>query len=475
MRPPHARSGHPVPRSLSPRSPSLLLVLLAVGFPASAGADDLIVPPAELPSPGVGQYRGDPIPVPSDAPRLRATPNAPQFATQGRIFVNFEGATLNDGWDDSASNTTQISECAGNFAAYGEGAKRDAVMQAVRDDWAAYNVIIVDERPASGNYTMNMTGPSNPFGGGVLGIAPLDCDDSQTPNNITYAFHSIDDGFDASTTATTIGQEVAHSFGLEHVDEPGDIMNPYNSGGDPSFTDQCIGIVGGQVVCGSQHAAECGSQTQQNSNQELLTLFGPSTPDAASPTVSITAPSDGASFEVGATFDITVDASDDVGIDHVALFNNGEEIESDGSSPYGWTVQNAPAGSYEFYVEATDLSGNVSMSNTVTVSVGGVEPSDDSGDGGEAGSDGGDDGGSIEGGDGASADAGDSADGSADDGNDTAFADTGDGSLPPGFGLDRESQSCACTSDPSPRGTWWMLLALLGVRRRRGRAAAPAV
>jgi MYXO-CTERM domain-containing protein len=444
-----------------------LVASFVLALPLTSQAADSLRAPTwelsqqELVAAGLGQSRGDPVPVPDHAPK-ESIPGEPQFASQGRIFVNFDGAQLSSGWDDSHTDTTQIGECAGSFAAYGEGTKREAVMQAVRDDWAPYNVIITDTRPASGDYTMNMTGPSNPFGGGVLGIAPLDCDDSQTHNNITFAFHSVNDGFDASTTATTIGQEVAHSYGLEHVDEPGDIMNPYNAGGDPSFTDNCLNIVGGQVVCPSQHSAECGgSGVTQNSNQELLTLFGASAPDNSSPTVSITAPSDGSEYDVGATFEITVDAADDIGIEQVALFNNGEQIETDASSPYGWTVQNAPAGSYEFYVEATDPSGNVSMSNTVTVSVGGVQPSDDGGDGGATS---GGDGGSV--GDSGDASAGDA--GTGDGGNDSAaFDDGGDGSLPPGFGNDRAGAGCACSSDRAPASAWWMLLVVLPFARRR--------
>lgn len=467
MRPPHARSGHPIPRTPIVWAALTVLVLPSTGSAAerlAARSPTWDLSREELEAVGLGQSRGDPVVVPDDAPRV-TFPGEPKAASQGRIFVNFDGAQLSSGWDDSHTDTTQIGECAGSFAAYGEGTKRDAVMQAVRDDWAPYNVIITDSRPASGDYTMNMTGPSNPFGGGVLGIAPLDCDDSQTHNNITFAFHSVNDQFDASTTATTIGQEVAHSYGLEHVDEPGDIMNPYNAGGDPSFTDNCLTVVGGSQ-CGSQHAAECGSGGSQNSHQELMTLFGASAPDNASPTVSITAPADGSEYEVGATFEITVDAADDIGIESVALFNNGEQIETDGSSPYGWTVQNAPAGSYEFYVEATDPSGNVAMSNTVTVSVGGVQPSDDSGDGGEAGSDGSADGGGDSGdgtGDGGSADDAGTADGG------SAFDEGGDGGLPPGFGNDRGAEGCACTSDRTSPHAWWMLLVLVPIARKRRR------
>ncbi len=445
--PPPARHG----LSAHPSRAGLLLAGAVALAPVGASADD--GPPA------LGQSRGVPIPVPAGAPHLRA-PNEPQAASQGRIFVNFDGEQLSDGWDDSVTNTTQIGQLAGSFAAYGDGSKRDATMQAVREDWEPYNVIITDSRPGSGNYTMCMTGPTNPFGGGVLGIAPLDCDDSQTPNNIVYAFHSANDQFDASTQATTIGQEVAHSYGLEHVDEPGDVMNPYNAGGDPSFTDQCIGVVGG-VVCGGQHAAECGSQGQQNSHRELLTLFGASTPDTMSPTVAITAPEDGASFDEGASFDIVVEASDDVDIDQVVLYNNDEEIETDASSPYGWAVNNVPTGTYVFYVEAYDAAGNVSMSDTVTVNVGDVA-ADDGGDSGDGGA-------SADGGDAGTGDAGD---GGSDDGDGGSADGSGvddDGALPPDFGLDgQNSEGCVCSSAPTPVGSAaWSLLVLLGLARRR--------
>jgi hypothetical protein len=321
---------------------------------------------------GAGQYRGDPVPVPDDAPREHA-PGEPKAAKQGTIFVNFDGENLTSGYDDSHTNTTQLGNLAGPFAAYGEGSKRDAVMEAVRADWAAYNVIITSTRPQSGDYTMNMTGPTNPFGGGVLGIAPVDCSDAQTHNNITFAFHSVDDQFSAATTATTIGQEVAHSYGLEHVNEPGDIMNPYNSQGDPSFIDRCIDIVD-SIYCPDQHEASCGTAYQQNAHQELLDLFGSSVPDTAAPVVAITYPADGAVFEPGSDFVITVDAGDDVAVASVQLYNNGAPLESDSSAPYGWPVSMIPEGTYELHVIARDTAENETMSNIVTITVGDAPP-----------------------------------------------------------------------------------------------------
>jgi hypothetical protein len=442
----------------------------------------------ELQAIGLGQFRGDPVPVPAGAPHdlpPEGTPIEPQAGgAAGVIFVNFDGAQLSSGFDSSHDNVTQIGQLAGSFAAYGEGAKREAVLQAVIEDWSPFNVVITDSRPANGDYTMNMTGPTNPFGGGVLGIAPLDCNDQQTHNNITFAFHSVNDSFSAAVTATTIGQEVAHSYGLEHVDEPGDIMNPFNAGGDASFRDECIPIVQ-SVSCGAQHQAVCGQSNIQNSYQELMNLFGPGVPDAAAPAVAIVSPQDGDAFEAGASFTISVDASDDIGVQELRLYNNGEHIQTDSSEPWGWDVANAPEGTYELYAEASDQAGNVSMSNVVTVTVGAVPPAggDDGGadDGGAA-----DDGGVADDGDagGGSADGGSGDDGSADAGDDAAFGGEDD-ALPGGFGQEGGADGCACTiarnevggmhvgvGSGGSKSGWAILLLLLAPaasRRRRPR------
>ncbi len=421
------------------------------GEPAVQDSVDTLYPQtAEL-----GQSRGDPVPVPDELPRQRPSDMPVLFAQQGVIFVNFDGAQLSGGADNAADNVTQIGPLAGSFAPYGnDEGKKGAVMQAVRDDWADFNVLITDTRPQAGAYTMNMTGPTNPYGAGVLGIAPLDCNDSQTHSNITYAFHSANDGHSASTTATTIGQEVAHSYGLEHVNETTDIMNPFNAGGDPFFHDNCLPIDGGGngILCTQQHSAQCGSGSQQNSYQELMALFGPSMPDLASPVASIVYPVDGETFAVGESFQIDVEANDDSGVQEVTLFHNGAEQGVDGSTPYGWSVDNIGEGTYELYVEAVDLAGNVSQSNVVTIYVGVDGPAP----GGDDGASDGDDG---------SAGDDDDDDGGIDD-------PDGPGALPwdYGFGEDADAAGCACTSGgPSPAGLSWVLPLLLvgaAVRRR---------
>ncbi len=431
------------------------VALVPAAVLAQPDVDPWTLSQSELEAIGLGQSRGEPVPVPAGTPRLRAPTEPRAHATPGVVFVNFDGAQLSPGADDAINNVTQLTQLAGAFAAYGEGTKRQAALQAVQVDWSAYDVFITDERPASGPYTMNMTGPTNPFGNGILGVAPLDCNDSQTNSNITYAFHSANDPFSAATQATTISQEVAHSYGLEHVNQPGDIMNPSNAGGDPSFLDECISIVPGQngILCGAQHAVHCpqGGGAAQNAHLELLDMFGASVPDAAAPTVTITAPVDGDVFEVGASFDIEVSAADDTGIESVQLFNNGSALQSDGTEPYGWTVDNIPEGEYALFVVATDVAGNETTSATVTVFVGASPPagSDETGGDSDEGS-GGDD----------------------DDDDD----DSGTGEFPAGLGDDDASTGCGCGAGASSgpfRSAPLALLGLLGlgvVRRRRDAA-----
>jgi hypothetical protein len=346
----------------------------------------------ELRAVGLGQSRGNPIPVPAPAD-VQAEPS-PKAAKHGVIFVNFDAIELQQGFDDSHADVSAI--FGGAFAAFGgDDSARVAVMDAVRTDWAQYDVTVVDSRPASGDYTMNVTSPTNPIGGGVLGIAPLDCDDAQTHNNITFAFHGAGDGFGPSVVATTIGQEVAHSYGLEHVDDPSDILNPFNAGGDPSFRDVCLPIVQGGM-CAAQHERHCGSAVSQNSHLELLELFGSSIPDEMAPVAAITFPANGAELEVGADFTITAEVTDDNTVASVQLFDGDTALPADATAPYTWEVVDIPEGVYEFTVVATDQAANEATSELVTVYVGVEAPAEDDGEGdGTAGDGTGTDGGAA--------------------------------------------------------------------------------
>jgi hypothetical protein len=448
-----------------------LLATGAIGFtaaPAHAGE------PARSAVPfGV---RATPRPVPKAMLTSELPP--PQYlgpAKSNVFFLNYDGVTIKytGAFDDSSQNISMFQDFAMTYSPYGEGAKRAASLQAVKTDWAKYNVVITDTRPGGGNYTMGVYSPTNPFGGGVLGIAPLDCND-ELARNIVFAYHSVNDQFSASTQATTMSQEIAHSYGLEHVSEPSDVMNPYNAGGDPSFLNKCLTLDGGgnPIQCGQQHSEFCGG-SGQNSDAELTALFGQSAPDVTPPTVTITSPANGQMFAAGSDFPITVQASDNVGIAQVELFNNGVSLTSFDAEPFTVNANNTPAGAYCFTATAVDLADNKAESAKVCITVteaGEPDPTTTTDPTADppttsAGETGGDSAGSAsstgaEGDGGGGSSSGDASGGPSPD----SFG--GDPALPPGYGEDGGG-ACNVQSRPLPlAGLLVLMLGLLGRRRR---------
>jgi len=316
-------------------------------------------------------------PVAIDAARPLQAEVPVLAASRGVVFVNFDGAELFFGQDDARDDTTVLSDMAGEFPAYGGTSQRAATLQAVRSDFAAYDLIVVDSRPTSGSYTMAMVGPYE--AGNVLGIAPLDCYDS-FPNNIVFAFHGDADGYTSTAQANTISQEVAHSFGLEHVADQRDIMYPVSTGGDPAFLDLCVAIVPSpEIVCGDQHEAHCPAG-EQSSHRELLDRFGPSVPlDPAEAVVEITAPGDGDELDIDVPFDIVARSIDGRPFANVVLFVDEANIGGRTQSPYTWRVDGLPEGIYGAYVIAIDDSGIMSRSESIEIFVGVENPDNDGG------------------------------------------------------------------------------------------------
>jgi MYXO-CTERM domain-containing protein len=379
------------------------------------------------------------VPPPGVAPLVdRADPVA---GSTDVIFLNYDGAQLtkNNSFDDDATQN-QSWLCGGNFPAWGNNpAKKESINQAFSKDWEAYQVQITTARPGSGNYTMAMIGPGGSLcGTGGAGVAPVDCFNGE-PDSVVYSYSSSGSNFSANGEATVISQEVAHSYGLEHVNDSGDIMNPNAGGNDQYFKDQCTQLAG-SIHCGSQHSGHCAGASQ-NGHRELLDILGPSSPDTAPPSVAITYPVDGEAFPSAAGFDIQVQASDDQAVSEIQLWIDGVDTgDRDHDQPWGWTVNSIPDGIYEFQVIALDPAGNQAASETVTITVnasggsgGSSDPTSDSGGG--------------------------------------SLSTGGHDALPPGFGTDDPDQEagCAC-SLPQPGRGWavlplWLAMAL--TRRRK--------
>ncbi|RMG99889.1 MAG: hypothetical protein D6705_01860 [Deltaproteobacteria bacterium] len=185
------------------------------------------------------------------------------------VFVNFDGVTLTEGTDDATTDTSSIAD--GTFAPYAGTVPAEDVFAAFEAIFAPYPVCATDVRPDEGPYAMVVvTADTSPYGPGVGELAGIDCGDGN-PKSVALVFEngSVDT---AAGIAARIAHAFAHTLGLEHVDEPSDVLNVSSPG--TSFVDACSDLVGPQdPVCGAQHEAFC-PPGQQNGHAELSALGG---------------------------------------------------------------------------------------------------------------------------------------------------------------------------------------------------------
>ena len=99
--------------------------------------------------------------------------------------------------------------------------------------------------------------------------------------------------------------------------------------------------------------------------------FGLDNLDGVAPTVTITAPANGAS--VSGSVSITAAASDNVGVDHVEFLLDGVLLGSDAVAPYAltWDSSSASNGAHTLQARAVDLADNVGSSSPISVTVSG--------------------------------------------------------------------------------------------------------
>jgi beta-glucanase (GH16 family) len=91
------------------------------------------------------------------------------------------------------------------------------------------------------------------------------------------------------------------------------------------------------------------------------------------PTVSITAPSNNATFTAPATINISANAGDaDGAVTKVEFYNGATLLGTDTSSPYNFNWTNVTAGSYSLSAKATDNGGLSTQTSVVNVVVGGA-------------------------------------------------------------------------------------------------------
>lgn len=156
----------------------------------------------------------------------------------------------------------------------------------VKSHYGDLDIRWVTERPIDDLYSMVVIGGSSDILGiedRELGWGPTDCG-NRNPRNVAFVFPQTitaqSGQWNTTQVAATISQEIAHAFGLEHVDGPGDLlMRPVPAlVGRYRFSESCRTIVPGPVV-GPNDSLGCGESPgcpagQQNDLAVLESLVG---------------------------------------------------------------------------------------------------------------------------------------------------------------------------------------------------------
>lgn len=286
------------------------------GAVAAVAAAITFLPAAALASPA------GPVAVSDDGERQPPRPglDVQSDHVSKLIFLNrcAGGCTIYPGWDDARDNHSSIASEVSQITEFRHGDEVwDQVVQCVQEIYAPYDVTITDVDPGENVFhheAIVAGGWEEVYHSPAGGVAPSIC----TPNNNVISFTFANEfPADAIRICEVIGQESAHSFGLEHAYDCSDPLTYLPRCGRQFFRDRV-------TPCGEFTEADCWcGGTAQNSHRWLRTVLGANPIPVPGPDLEVITPADGAAVEAG--FSVAATALHMRGIDRVELHINGTE------------------------------------------------------------------------------------------------------------------------------------------------------
>jgi hypothetical protein len=259
-----------------------------------------------------------------------------------------------------------------------------AIVQCVKEIYSPFNITVTDQQPTGVVYSEGIVaGEAMQIGypnSASLGFGSVQCGGANNGLSFTFANEALFPGR-VQFLCGVIGQETAHSFGLEHeyefIDGTSacrDPMSYRNDCGGQRFFRNKIGSCGE----GGPRSCECGGL--QNTHQKLLTILGPGTPITRPPHVELIIPANGATVNNGAS--VAATSGSQRGIERVELWLNGHKWASAPGAAWTSTGQpdpstynmqfpaNVPDGIIDIDVKAFEDIETEADSPTITVTKG---------------------------------------------------------------------------------------------------------
>jgi hypothetical protein len=292
------------------------------------------------------------------------------LAASRTVFLNKNGVTLSPGINDSRINRSTVVAQPTTIPAWNVSASVWAdTVSCIREVFSPFDITIVDADPGNVPHIEAVFGGTPTTLGlsaQLSGVSPFTTDCAVIENSIVFTFMGSLPA-DARLACQVQAQEIAHSFGLDHVLLTPEIMTYLPYAGRRWFQNQA-------ASCGEDKARPCGlngsvCRQSQNSVALLIERVGLRglAGDTVAPTVGITSPRDGET--VPPMFDVDFTANDNAKVLMASLYLDGTPSGTVVAAPLSITMPRAlSAGTHKLRIVATDGNNEKAQEITVTVS-----------------------------------------------------------------------------------------------------------